>query len=220
MVSSQITSDESNTESYVWTSFVCRWCARFAGQDVPFLDCQPVLSRTKSPSQPKSPQHQLQSSDLSHSLGALRCRINHLHEDVAAEHVAPHRVQIRQRFARRYFLGRFPRGFQFLDAIAGHNQHVPTLGQIGFVPQGAMPRNDLGVVVGQGQNFVGGDNHPIDFSPGAGVDDRVKAVKKSIAHVNHVGLLEVNVDVRVGMRRLEILQHHGFSDWLAVFGSC
>jgi hypothetical protein len=29
-----------------------------------------------------------------------------------------------------------------------------------------MPRNDLGVVVGQGQNFVGGDNHPVDFSAG------------------------------------------------------
>jgi hypothetical protein len=28
------------------------------------------LSRTESPSQPKSPQHQLQSSDLSYSLGA------------------------------------------------------------------------------------------------------------------------------------------------------
>src|SRR6266446_2371932 len=31
------------------------------------------------------------------------------------------------------------------------------------------------------------------------------------AKVNHVGLLEVNIDVRVGMRRLEILQHHDFA---------
>src|SRR5258707_14346646 len=92
-----------------------------------------------------------------------------------------------------------------------HNQHVPKLGQIGFVAQRAMARNDLGVVVGQGENFVGGVNHPVDFSAGAGVDDRVKAVKKSIAHVNHVGLLEVNVDVRVGVRGLEILQHYNFT---------
>jgi hypothetical protein len=39
--------------------------------------------------------------------------------------------------------------------------------------------------------------------------------------VNHVGLLEVNVDVRVGMRRLEILQYHDFivgprSFWLVL----
>src|SRR5208283_5737343 len=67
-------------------------------------------------------------------------------------------------------------------------------------------------------NFVGGDNHPVDFSAGAGVDDRVKAVKKSIAHVNHVGLLEVNVDVRVGMRWLEILQHHDFTVGLQFLG--
>src|SRR5579872_2066946 len=74
-----------------------------------------------------------------------------------------------------------------------------------------MPRNDLGVVVGQGQNLVGGGKHPVDFSTGAGVDDWVKAVKKSIAHVNHISLLEVNKDVRVGMRRLEILQHQDFT---------
>ena len=84
----------------------------------------------------------------------LKCRANHLQEDVTAEHaVTPHRIQICQRFARHYLLGRFPGGLQFLDAIADHNQHVPALGQIGFVPQRSMPRNDLGVVVGQGQNF-------------------------------------------------------------------
>ena len=59
---------------------------------------------------------------------------------------------------RRYFHGRYPGGLQLLHAIAGDNQHVPTLGQIGSVPQWAMPRHDLGVVVGQGQNFFGCDN--------------------------------------------------------------
>jgi len=58
-----------------------------------------------------------------------------------------------------------PGGLQFLHAIARHNQHVPILGQIGFVAQRAMPRNDLGVVVGQGQNFVRGDNLPSIFPP-------------------------------------------------------
>jgi hypothetical protein len=72
------------------------------------------------------------------------------------------------------FVGRFAGGLQFLHAISHHNQHVPTLGQIDFVPQRAMPWHDLGVVVGQGQNFVGGDNHPVDFSAGAGVLKGVK----------------------------------------------
>src|ERR1700732_5595069 len=82
-----------------------------------------------------------------------------------------------------------------------------------------MPRNDLGVVVGQGQNVVGGDNYPVDFSAGAGVDDRVEAVKKSIAHVNHISLLEVNVDVRVGVRGLEILQHYNFTVGVQFFAA-
>lgn len=57
--------------------------------------------------------------------------------------MTPHRVQLGQRLARHYFRGRFAGGLQFLHAISHHNQHVPTLGQIGFVPQRAMPRNDL-----------------------------------------------------------------------------
>src|SRR6185369_12474648 len=77
--------------------------------------------------------------------------------------------------------------------------------------QGAMSRNDPGVVVGQRQNFVGGGNHPVDFSAGTGVDDRVRAVEKSVAHVNDVGLVKMNVDIGVGMRRLQILQHQDFT---------
>ena len=71
-----------------------------------------------------------------------------------------------------------PAVLSFLHAITRHNQHVPKPGQIGFVAQRAMPRNDLSVVVGQGENFIGGENHPVDFPAGAGVDDRVEAVKK------------------------------------------
>src|ERR1700739_5055919 len=82
-----------------------------------------------------------------------------------------------------------------------------------------MPRNDLGVVVGQGQNSAGGENHSVDFSAGAGVNDGVEAVKKSIAHVNHVSLLEVNVDVRVGVRGLEILQHYNFTVGVQFFAA-
>jgi hypothetical protein len=91
-------------------------------------------------------------------------RINHLRKNIAVEEaLAPSGVQIRKRFARRYFAGRFAGGLQFLNTIARRNQHVAKLGQIGFVAQRAMPRNDLSVVVDQGENFVGGDNHPVDF---------------------------------------------------------
>jgi hypothetical protein len=56
------------------------------------------------------------------------------------EALAPSGVQVRKRFARRYFAGRFAGGLQFLHTIARHNQHVPKLGQIGFVAQRATPR--------------------------------------------------------------------------------
>jgi len=87
-----------------------------------------------------------------------------------------------------------------------------------------MTRNDPGVVVRpRGEFYRRRKSFRRFFPPGAGVDDRLKAVKKSIAHVNHVGPLEVNVDVRVGMRRLEILQHHDFTvglQFLAVLKVC
>src|ERR1700745_783424 len=79
-----------------------------------------------------------------------------------------------------------PAVFSFCARNAPHNQHVRILGQIGFVAQRAMPRNDLSVVVDQGENFIGGENHSVVFSAGAGGDDRGEAVKKRIAPVNHV----------------------------------
>src|SRR3979490_1761314 len=52
-------------------------------------------------------------------------RIHHLRKNIAVEEaLAPSGVQVRKRFARRYFAGRFAGGLQFLHAIAAHNQHV------------------------------------------------------------------------------------------------
>jgi hypothetical protein len=61
----------------------------------------------------------------------LKRRINHLHENIVAEHTTPHIIQIRQRLARHGFLGRLPGVLQFLHPIARDNQHVPALRQIG-----------------------------------------------------------------------------------------
>jgi len=55
---------------------------------------------------------------------------------------APSASRSAKRFARRYFVGRFAGGLQFCTRSRAHNQHVPKLGQIGFVAQRAMPRNE------------------------------------------------------------------------------
>jgi len=71
-------------------------------------------------------------------------RIHHPHKNIAVEKaLAPSGVQVRKRFARRYFVGRFAGGLQFLHTIARHNQHVPKLGQIGFVAQRATSNGSL-----------------------------------------------------------------------------
>jgi RHS repeat-associated protein len=74
-----------------------------------------------------------------------------------------------------------------------------------LLPSGPCPGTILVLLSAKGRTLPAATIIPSIFPPAR------KAVKKSIAHVNHVGLLEVNVDVRVGMRRLEILQHHDFT---------
>jgi hypothetical protein len=55
--------------------------------------------------------------------------------------VAPQRVQIRQRFARRYFLGRLPGGLQLLHAIARwYSSHAISLRGFGNIGEGNLRR--------------------------------------------------------------------------------
>jgi hypothetical protein len=47
-------------------------------------------------------------------------------------------------------------------AIARRDEHVPGFRQVRFVAERSMPRNNLGVIVGERENFVGsGDSKPI-----------------------------------------------------------
>src|SRR4051812_7107065 len=103
------------------------------------------------------------------------------------------------------FLGGFSRGLQFLNAIARSDEHVPEFREVRFVAERAVPWNNLGVIAGERENLAGGGNHAGDFAARAGVDVGIHAVEKRVAHLNHIGLLKMNVDVRVRMRGSKVL---------------
>ena len=112
----------------------------------------------------------------------------------------PGGVEIGKRLSRHGFQGGSSCGLQFLNAIARSNQHVSEFRQVRFVAERAVPRNNRGVIVGERENFVGSGDHPVDTAVRTGVDVRIHAVEKQVSHRNHVGVLKMNVDIRIRMR--------------------
>src|SRR6201984_1932644 len=76
----------------------------------------------------------------------------------------PDWIEIGERLFRDSFLGGFPRGPQFLDAIARSDEHVPEFREVLFVAERAVPRNDPRVVVRERENFIGSGNRAIDVA--------------------------------------------------------
>lgn len=74
-----------------------------------------------------------------------------------------------------------------------------------------MPRNKLRVVVGQRENFVAGGNIAGDSSARTGVDVGIHAVEKQVPHRNQVGVLKMNVDIRIRVRGGNVLEREGFA---------
>jgi hypothetical protein len=70
----------------------------------------------------------------------------------------PDAVEIGEWLFRNGFLGGFSRGLQFLNAIAGGDEHVPEFREVRFVAERAVSRDNLGVIVGERENFVAGGN--------------------------------------------------------------
>ncbi len=52
---------------------------------------------------------------------------------------------------------------------------------------------------------------PLSFAAGACVDEGIKAVEKSVAEVDDVGLFEMNVDVRIRVGGGKVLERERFA---------
>src|SRR6266849_6732748 len=124
---------------------------------------------------------------------------------------APDGFEIGERLFRGGFLGGFSRRFQFLNAIARSDEHVPGFREVRFVAERSVPRNNLGIIVRERENFVGSGDHTVDIAARTGVDVGIHAVEKRVGHRNHVGLLKMNVDVRIRMRGSKVLEREGFA---------
>src|SRR5258705_173523 len=95
-----------------------------------------------------------------YSAGDSERQIDDLDELVAVDDAfAPDGFEIGERLFRDGFLGRVSRGLQFLNAIAGGDEHVPGFREVHFVAERAVPRNNLGVIAGEREDFVGGGDH-------------------------------------------------------------
>jgi len=140
-------------------------------------------------------------------------QIGDLDELVAVDDAfAPDGVEIGERFFRDGFHCGFSRGLQFLNAIAEVTSMSRDFVRSALLPERAVARNDLGVIVGERENFVGRQAiMPLILPPVPGVDVGVHTVEKRVAHLNHVGLLKMNVDVRIRMRGSKVLEREGFA---------
>jgi len=69
-----------------------------------------------------------------------------------------------------------------------------------------MAGNDLCVAVCHGQSLFGSVNHAADGAARAFIDEGIQTVEPGVAHVQHIGFVEVNVDVSVSVRRVEVDQ--------------
>src|SRR6201984_3119350 len=156
--------------------------------------------------------HLTDSSSGKYSAEGSEGQIDDLDPLVAVDDAfTPDGFEIGEWLFRDGFLGGFSRGLQFLNAIARSDEHVPEFLEVRFVAERAMPRNNLGVIAGERENFVDGSNSTSDCAPRTGVDVGIYPVEKQVAHLNHVGFFKMNVDVPVRMcGGGKVLEREGF----------
>src|SRR5579864_1349697 len=143
---------------------------------------------------------------------ALERCVQDLHEHVAVEEAfAPSVLQVGKRLGGYGFLRGFSGGLQLPDALARGDEHVAELGEVGLVPQRPVAGDDFHRVVRERQNFVRCSDHSIHAAAGDGINVGIEAVEECVAHVDDVGFLKVDEDVRVGVSGRKVLQRKRFA---------
>jgi hypothetical protein len=119
----------------------------------------------------------------------------------------PFGVEIGQRIRGQHLLLGLAFIDQFLDAVARGHKHLTPRNQIPLVCERAMAGHDLGLVVRHLEEGVGGADQASDVAAIGEIDGVVAAgVAEGVAGVEHVGIIEEDPGVAVGVRILDVVE--------------
>src|SRR5262249_29656688 len=82
-------------------------------------------------------------------------------------------------------------GLQFLNPIAGFDQHLAIVPQHRLSPDRPVARHNLGVLINKREQFVGTADLPVDGAAIEIVDVRIAVQEDEITRSQHVGLRKV-----------------------------
>src|SRR5450432_790629 len=106
-------------------------------------------------------------------------------------------------FGQDLFLLELVDGLAFLDTVLDRGrrflQHGCKFSQVVFCAQRAMAGNDLHVIRNFSQDLLVAGNHSLYAAAALDVGEGEHAIEEIITHVDHVGLLEENHAVAIGM---------------------
>src|SRR5262249_15923312 len=115
-------------------------------------------------------------------------------------------------------------GFQLLDAFLDSDEHVAGLDEVGFGAKRPVSRDDLRFAVDERKDFLVRGNHAAERPAGTGIDEGIHRVEKGVAEVNNIGLLEMDIDVGVGVCGREMLERQrltvGLQFWVVAKVCC
>ena len=115
------------------------------------------------------------------------------------ESLSPRLVQVLGRCGRLRFGERLAGRDHWLDPIAHGYHHAPVGAQVRSIPYRPMARDDTRAGVGQLERPVGGGNDALDRPTGGEIDERIAAGEVQVAHVQHIGLAEMDDGIAMGV---------------------
>ncbi len=91
------------------------------------------------------------------------------------------------------------------------DQHVAKLHQSRPIAHFAVTRNDDGSVGARIHAFIHPADEAIDAAAGAVVQKRIMTVPPDVSDLQHVGVLEIDGKIRIGVARSVMSHHNGFA---------
>ena len=98
-----------------------------------------------------------------------------------------------------YFIKRFAVFFESSYLVANVSQHVAIRDHFGFAADGAVSRNNDGLVCHRRDICFRCFDHPVNVSAGRIIDERVMSVPPRVAGVQDISFNKISRDIAIGM---------------------